>query len=102
LCDVFRYLPARGPVRISEYMWPGTGCVVSAEPAVDVDEEDDAVAVSLAAALSALLNELWPDDFCSAAKDLAEAALAAATIESERDVSRRIACPPHRPFVRWT
>src|SRR3954452_18446955 len=38
LCDVFTYIPARGPVRISAYRWPGTACVVSAAFAVEVDE----------------------------------------------------------------
>jgi hypothetical protein len=72
-------------------MWPGTACVVSAALAGEEDEDDGDSVVSLAAAFSALLNELWPEDFCEAATDFADAALAAATIESERDVSRRIA-----------
>src|SRR3954453_2814397 len=70
---VFRYMPARGPVRISAYCWPSTGLVVSFS---DAD-------------FSALEKEVVvPVDLSEV--DLAWAAWFAAAMPWRRDVSTRI------------
>src|SRR3954468_23159564 len=70
---VFKYRPARGPVRISAYPWPGTALVVSFS----------------AAALSWLENEVVvAEDFSDA--DATLGAWFAAVMPWRRDVSTRI------------